>query len=237
MLGRWTSPVNGQDQIIQSGYYCYLSIRVASINEKNIHRKIAWTLTQTARPNRIALHVSKQGMHSAEVGALTLEFAKSAAELKPNLFVCKSIVNITIFNVRPLHTINQQAHTDWNPHVDICIYHFIALTISDQPRNCFRLFIQVRPVSRIFDWRLIQGSICINSSKAWLDYLSINKKWIKIALKYEAYINLLKEYLPITESSRQRFAWVYTEIRNKQLKFYNMISYHLKILMLAINIR
>ena len=40
MLGGGTSEVNDQDQIIQSGNYSYLSIRVASIDEKNSHGKI-----------------------------------------------------------------------------------------------------------------------------------------------------------------------------------------------------
>ena len=32
--------------------------------------------------------------------------------------------------------------------------------ISIQPRDCFRLFPQVRPMQRISDWPLSQGSIC-----------------------------------------------------------------------------
>ena len=49
-------------------------------------------------------------------------------------------------------------------HVSICIYHFIHSHISVQPCDCFRLFSQVQPVQRIFDWRFSQGLICnINS--------------------------------------------------------------------------
>ena len=44
-------------------------------------------------------------------------------------------------------------------HGGICIYHFITLIISVQPRDCYRLFLLVRPVQRISDWRLGQGSI------------------------------------------------------------------------------
>ena len=36
MLGGRTPPVNGQDQIVQSGNYCYSSLRVASIDEIKI---------------------------------------------------------------------------------------------------------------------------------------------------------------------------------------------------------
>ena len=48
-------------------------------------------------------------------------------------------------------------------HVGICIYHFITHThISIQPCDCFHLFSQVRPVQRISDWQLGQGSVCNN---------------------------------------------------------------------------
>ena len=35
----------------------------------------------------------------------------------------------------------------------------------------------------------------------------------------------MREYLPLTESLRQRYAWVYTEIRNKQAKLYQQQIY------------
>ena len=42
--------------------------RVASIDEnKNRHRKITITHTQTTCPNRIALHAGKKGARSAEL--------------------------------------------------------------------------------------------------------------------------------------------------------------------------
>ena len=44
---------------------------------------------QNIRPNHIALHVGKQAVHSAEVGALDPVFEKSAIEPKPNLLKCK----------------------------------------------------------------------------------------------------------------------------------------------------
>ena len=49
--------------------------------------------------------------------------------------------------------------TDSNFHMSICIYHFITLTISFQPRDCCCVFSQLHPVQRISDWRLGQGSL------------------------------------------------------------------------------
>ena len=44
---------------------------------KNSHRKITMTLTQTTYPNRIALRPSKKGARSAEVGALASVLTKT----------------------------------------------------------------------------------------------------------------------------------------------------------------
>ena len=47
-LGVWILRLNGQDQMVRSGNYCCSSIRVVYIDEnKNIHRKITMTHTQT----------------------------------------------------------------------------------------------------------------------------------------------------------------------------------------------
>ena len=58
-----TSRVNAQNQIVQSGNYCYSSIRAASIDKirKSCQRKITMTLIQTICPNCISLRVGKQG--------------------------------------------------------------------------------------------------------------------------------------------------------------------------------
>ena len=89
IISKRTSSVNGQDQIVQSGNYCYSSIRVASIDEekiyKNIHRKTTMTLIQARCPNHIAFHASKQSTHSAEVRDLVPVFKKSTIEPKQNL--------------------------------------------------------------------------------------------------------------------------------------------------------
>ena len=78
-----TPQVNGQDHIVQSGNYCYSSLRVASINkEKYSYQKITMTPTQTICPNHIALHTTKKGLQSAEDGVLAPVFEKSATELK-----------------------------------------------------------------------------------------------------------------------------------------------------------
>ncbi len=49
---------------------------------KNSHRKITMTHTQTTYTNRIALRADKKGTGPAEVGALASVFEKSATELK-----------------------------------------------------------------------------------------------------------------------------------------------------------
>ena len=68
---------------VQSGNYYCSSIRVVSIDEnKNSHRKITMTHTQTTYINRIALRAGKKGARPTEVGALASVFEKPATELK-----------------------------------------------------------------------------------------------------------------------------------------------------------
>ena len=69
------------------------------------------TPTQTTRPNCIPLHVSKKEACSAEVGALTPVFEKSATELKhkQKLLKGKSTIQIATFNIRTLNRIGQLA--------------------------------------------------------------------------------------------------------------------------------
>ena len=79
---------------------------MASIDEnKNSHRKITMTHTQTTFTNRIALRAGKKGARPAEVGALASVFEKSATELK--LLKCKQTIQIATFNVRTLNRIGQ----------------------------------------------------------------------------------------------------------------------------------
>ena len=83
---------------------------MASIDEnKNSHRKITMTRTQTRSINRIALRAGKKGARPAEVGALTSVFEKSATELKlkQKLLKCKQTIQIATFNVRTLNRIGQ----------------------------------------------------------------------------------------------------------------------------------
>ena len=90
--------------------YCYSSIRVASIDEnKNSHRKITMTHTQTTYINCIALRAGKKGVRPAEIGALASVFEKSATELKlkQKLLKCKQTIQIATFNVRTLNRIGQ----------------------------------------------------------------------------------------------------------------------------------
>ena len=61
VLGIWIRQFNGQDKIVRTGNYCWSSVKVASIDEnKNSHRKITMTQTQTICPNRIVLCTSKK---------------------------------------------------------------------------------------------------------------------------------------------------------------------------------
>ena len=86
VLGVFIQRYNGQDQIVQSRNYCCSSISVASLDEnKNSHRKIAMTHTQTTCPNRIALCTGKKGVRPAELGALAWMIEKSATELKQKI--------------------------------------------------------------------------------------------------------------------------------------------------------
>ena len=108
VLGGRTPQVNGQDQIVWSGNYCCSSFWVASVDEnKNSHRKIIMTQTQTTCRNGIALRAGIKGTRSAGVGALGLVFEKSATELKlkQKLLKCKSTIQIATFNVRTLNRI------------------------------------------------------------------------------------------------------------------------------------
>ena len=95
---------------VRSGNYCCSSIRVASIDEnKNSHRKITMTHTQTTYINRIALRAGKKGARPAEVGALASVFEKLGPELKlkQKLLKCKQTIQIATFNVRTLNRIGQ----------------------------------------------------------------------------------------------------------------------------------
>ena len=107
-LGVWTVRFNGQDRLVRSGNYCCSSIRVASVDEnKNSHRKITMTHTQTTCPNCIALRNGKKGVRPAKVGALVLVFEKLATVLKQKLLKCKRTVQIATFNVRTLNRMGQ----------------------------------------------------------------------------------------------------------------------------------
>ena len=83
---------------------------MTSIDEnKNSHRKITMTHTQTTYINCIALRMSKKGVRPAEVGALASVFEKSASELKQQkLLKCKQTIQIVTFNVRTLNRIDPQ---------------------------------------------------------------------------------------------------------------------------------
>ena len=102
--------VKGLDQILQSRNYCYSSIRVVPIDEiKSSLRKITMSQIQIVCSNCIILCAGKQEAGSAEVEALATVFKKSATKLKPKtkFLRSKNIVNIVVFNVRMLNSVNQ----------------------------------------------------------------------------------------------------------------------------------
>ena len=81
---------------------------MASVDKnKNRHRKITMTYTQTTCPNHIALRAGKKkrGTRPTEFGALASVFEKSATELKQKLLKCKPTIQIATFNVRTLNRV------------------------------------------------------------------------------------------------------------------------------------
>ena len=76
---------------------------------KNSHRKITMSHTQTNRLNSIALCACKKETHPDEIGALAKVFEKSATDLKlkQNLLKCKCTIQIVTFNIRNLNRIGQ----------------------------------------------------------------------------------------------------------------------------------
>ena len=81
---------------------------MASIDEnKNSHRKITMTRTQTRYINRIALRAGKKGARPAEVGALAFEKSATELKLKQKLLRCKQTIQIATLNVRTLNRIGQ----------------------------------------------------------------------------------------------------------------------------------
>ena len=91
---------------VWSGNYWGSSIRMASMDEnKNSHRNITMTHSQTTDMNRIALCA---GVRSADVGVLASVFEKSATELKQEkLLKYKQTIQIATFNVITLNRIGQ----------------------------------------------------------------------------------------------------------------------------------
>ena len=60
---------------------------------KNNHRKITMTYTQTTCINRIDLHAGKNGVRPAEFGVLDSVFEKSATELnQKKITKCKQAI-------------------------------------------------------------------------------------------------------------------------------------------------
>ena len=66
-------------------------------------------MIQTMYPNCITHCAGKQGVYSAEVGALAQVFENSITELTPKqkLLRCKSTVHIVTLNIRTLNRIGQ----------------------------------------------------------------------------------------------------------------------------------
>ena len=95
---------------------------MASIDEnKDSHRKITVTHTQTTYINRIDLRARKKGARPDEVGALASVFEKSATELNQKLLKCKQTIQIATFNVRTLNKIELTASAVEHKIDIICI--------------------------------------------------------------------------------------------------------------------
>ncbi len=111
MLGERTPQVNGQDQIVQSGNYCYSFIRLVSIDEiKNKAIEISpWLLLKLYVQTGLPFAQVKKEVCSADAGALASVFEKPATvKPKQKLPKCKSTIHIVIFNVRTLNGIGKQ---------------------------------------------------------------------------------------------------------------------------------
>ena len=108
--GGWTPQVNGQDYIVQSGNYCYSSLRVPSFDEvkkiqpsKDYHDSHSNHMSRPHCPAR-----RYKGAHSAETGALAPGLEKSATELKckQKFLKYKSTIHILTFNFRTFNRID-----------------------------------------------------------------------------------------------------------------------------------
>ena len=86
---------------------------------KNSHRKITITHTQTACINSIALRAGKERVRPSEVGALASVFEKSAIELKlQKLLKSKQTTQTAVFDVRTLNRIGQLPELTESASVD-----------------------------------------------------------------------------------------------------------------------
>ena len=95
---------------VRSGDYFCSSISVASIDKnKNSHRKITMTHTQTTYINRIALRVGKKMGASCwgRSPGVSVRKISYRAQTKKNLLKCKQTIQIVTFNVRTLNRISQ----------------------------------------------------------------------------------------------------------------------------------
>ena len=124
---------NGQDQIVRSGNYNWSSIRVVSIDEnKNTAiERLPWlTLKRLVQTVSLFARV-KKGAHTAEVGALTPVFEKSATKLKlkQKLLKCKSTMQIATFKVRTLNRNGQLPELTAS-----AIYHNIEIICMQEHR-------------------------------------------------------------------------------------------------------
>ena len=127
MLGGRAPQVNGQDHIVQSGNYCYLSLRVVTTDKIKIQSSKDYHDTHSnhmSKPHYPSCG-SKKWARSAEVGALTPVLEKSSTKLLHK----QSAIQIAIFNVRSLNRIVQQLEL-----TVVCGRHSIAYKNTDTIR-------------------------------------------------------------------------------------------------------
>ena len=143
---------------VWSGNWCCSSIRVASIDKnKNSHRKITMTHTQTTHINSIALRMGKKGARPAGVGALASVLEKSATRLKQQkLQKCKQTIQITTFNVRILNRVGQLPKLTTS-----AVEHKIDIICIQEHIHAQRGY----QISRYWQW--MDASHCISMEKLY----------------------------------------------------------------------
>ena len=115
-----------------------------------------------------ALHAGKKGACSAEIGALTLVFKKSATELKhkQKLLQCKSSIHIVTFNFRTLNRIDQLPDRTASvvEHDIVCV----------QKHRYYHNEVEIKYHNTGSEWTFISASAWKNSVNATIEGVRIH---------------------------------------------------------------